>query len=158
MCSNGTVIAQSVLAIRSGLTGPCSSSEKTVPSCACLVRTGQHREIHLSFPLYFLRKSKYCFALQISSNDNLICMPLPPKKSSKKHHSFLKDIHLQDLSPEDVLFTVMLFMLSQFFKYCTASWLLGPLKLRTTERHCSRSASGQILTSWQLHCCFKSWR
>ena len=93
MCSNGA--AQSALAVHSGLTGPCSSSEKTVPLCACLVHTGQHREIHLSFPLYFLRKFKYCFALQISSNANLICMPLPPKMSSKNHHSFSKDIHLQ---------------------------------------------------------------
>lgn len=64
--------------------------------------------------------------------------------SSKKHHSFPKDIQLQDLST-DLLFTVMLFMLGQRFKCCTSSWLLGPLKLRTTERHCSRSASGHYL-------------
>lgn len=128
-----------------------------LPLSACLVHTGQHREIHLSFPLYFLLKSKYWFVLQITSNDNLIYLPLPPKRFSKKHPSFPKDIRLQDLSPKDLLFTVMLFMLGQIFNYCTTSWLLGPLKLRTAGRHGSRSASGQMLTSWQLCSCFKSW-
>lgn len=60
-----------------------------MPLCACLIHTGKHREIHVSFPLYFLCKSKYWFTLQISSNDNLIHMPLTPKISSKKTLHFL---------------------------------------------------------------------
>lgn len=49
-----------------------------VPVSSISERTGKY--------MYVLHKAKYCFALQMSINDNLICMLLSPKSLVKITH------------------------------------------------------------------------